>query len=501
MAESNLTNIKESVEAAQWRVEDGLLKPTPTEITKFCVNSDSLGFRLPPAAIKETVEHLSGALHRWVPNSDGSEDVLILGSTNSGKTLLTKLVFNEEAVRKRIGLLETPEGEVIDIMADEDVPDKTKSVIRVPFDSGFSLWDTPGFYGDYPAVSNQSRALLGLDQHGQSVSKISFIDAGSLPLKNQNIPVESMESIFPTDTAVVLFLVDLTMTPLGYISQIIKQDIADLRCLYGERLLVVGSFADKYYDVWDQPTREVRCEIWKDVLGTDVIEYSGKTKAGLTEVVRRILRAGGSDASHLLKYLNAEAKGSRFQHSLHDLSMLLSSGIAGNSTENTPYSDLKSRLLVTSALYLQINYSVPERRWLELNGDFSDIISQDGKVLDYKETNERRKAYGFCETVASWFGKEYYMPTTTQWWIEVSALAEVCTALYGVIHELEKIQSPIVEASKAKQWFASEFAKRNVAATIQNGEAKSLQLKLEDVWVEMFREHHPNTLDLATRLG
>ena len=427
MTELNLTNIAKSIEQATWRVKHGLLA-TPAEIAKFC--DDSYGFRLPPAAIKEAVEHLPGALHRWDGSEDdGSKDVFISGISNSGKTLLIRHAFNEEAVRKRIGLLETPEGEAIDILADEDAPDKTRSVNRVPFDSGFSLWDMPGLCGDQSDLYNQTRAVLKLDQHGQSVSKIRFINAGSLPLKLQNIPVESIESIFPTDTAVVLFLVDLTITPLGYLSQIIKQDIADLRCLYGERLLVVGSFADKYYDVWDQPTREVRCEIWKDVLGTDVIEYSGKTKAGLTEVVRRILRASGSDASHLLKYLNAEAKGSRFQHSLHDLSLLLSSGITGNSTQDTPYSDLKSRLLVTSALYLQISYSVPEGRWLELNGDISDIISQDGKVLDYKETTERRKAYGFCETVASWFGKKYYNPTTTQWWIEVSALAEVCTAL------------------------------------------------------------------------
>ena len=92
-------------------------------------------------------------------------------------------------------------------------------------------------------------------------------------------------------------------------------------------------------------------------------------------------------------------------------------------------------------------------------------------------------------------------PDGNEWQIDVSVLAEVCAALYGVIHELEKIESPIIEASTAKQWFASEFVKRNVAATIENSESESLQLKLEDVWVDMFREHHRNTVDLATRLG
>ena len=490
MTESSLTNI---VESAGWNLFNGLLEPTPAEIAAFCRED---GLRLPEASIKGADDFLSGGLHRW---DHGSIDVIFFGPTNCGKTVLSKLAFNEEAVRKRIGLLETPDGEIIDILEDEDTTDKTKAIIRVPFDGGFCLWDMPGVYGDKPIYSNMTRALLGLGQQGPSVSEVDFIDAGILPLKSQHILVSQVREILPKDV-IIVFLVDLTMTPLGYMREVIKQDLSDLRQLYGEHLIVVGSFADKYYNVWDKPTREERSEIWKDVLGTDIIEYSGKTKANLTEVIRRILRAGGYEASDLLPYLTAEAKGSRLQHSLHNLSLLLSSGITGSSTQNDPYPDLQRRLLVTCALHLQISYSVSEETWLALNGDLRDIISQEGKVLDYETVRERRKASGFFQTIGSWFGKKYHR-TVTNWQIDVLALAEVCAALYGVIHELEKIESPIIEASKAKQWFASEFVKRNVAATIENSESESLQLKLEDVWVDMFREHHRNTLDLATRLG
>ena len=187
-----MTNIVESIRNAGWYVEDnGLLEPTPAEIAAFCRED---GLRLPEASIKGADDFLSGGLHRW---DHGSIDVIFFGPTNCGKTVLSKLAFNEEAARKRIGLLETPDGEIIDILEDEDAPDKTKSIIRVPFDGGFCLWDTPGLYGDRPILSNMTRALLGLGQQGPSGSEVDFIDAGILPLKIQHIRVEEVREILP----------------------------------------------------------------------------------------------------------------------------------------------------------------------------------------------------------------------------------------------------------------------------------------------------------------
>ena len=175
----------------------------------------------------------------------------------------------------------------------------------------------------------------------------------------------------------------------------------------------------------------------------------------------------------------------------------MASGIRGNFDPDTPYSDLQSRLLVTCGLSLSLNYSIPEQEWLALSGNIHGIVSQGN--LSLKTSEERRKALGTWETIRSFFGKKYYL-TTQQWSMDTPILVDTCVALYGLLYDLEEVSSPKLTDAKAEQWFTKEFAKRNVATAMKNS-GTALQMALEEIWVDLFRQYHPNTLDLPTRIN
>ena len=154
---------------------------------------------------------------------------------------------------------------------------------------------------------------------------------------------------------------------------------------------VVRSFEDEL-DGWDSDTRSEREEILKRILG-DVprIRYSGKTGEGLLDIIRHVMRASGRQASEILPYLNAEAKGGRLTHSLHNLAGLISAGMTRGFNPSRPTSDLHKSLIVVASLYAAVHYSVSETDWLNMDGDITRIVS-DGVAC--KNIVALRKAKG-----------------------------------------------------------------------------------------------------------
>ena len=491
MKSENLSNVAEILRKAKQRVYgDGLSLSLDAEDVKFF--SRELYPLLEFGGKDGQVSRLPGALNRY----DAHEiHVGFIGPTNSGKTGLLRLSMSE-AVADRVGPITLPDGSVIeDILGAQDIPDKTKAILKVPLSDSFVIWDTPGLYGDKPALSKFTATLFGLENE---VSELPVIDTSSDPASYEKMPINTLLNHFPRKRIIVIFIVDLTMTPFSYLAQEqLKADIQRLYELYGERLLVVGSFKDKL-DVWDRETREERIEIWKQILGDiPMIQYSGKTSAGLLEIMRGVLHRSGGQASDLLPYFNAEAKGSRLTHSLHNLAGLVAAVLTSTSINvlSAPR-DMHTSLLCLAAFYASVHYSVSETEWLNLNGDLARIA--DSVVSE--EESVWRQPKGFFETLASWFGKDYYAVTEKRY-LSVEALAETCVFLYRIVHGFEKIQSPIVEETVAESWFSKRFTADHIDIALETGDTYSLHLNIGEALIDFWREFHPLSLDLSTRIG
>ena len=421
---------------------------------------------------KQAVDFLPGSLHRLNDNIN----VVLVGPPDSGKTALANNLYGDEV----------------------DVPDRTKAILRLPFANGFTLWDTPGLLSDED--SNTTRAWLGLEQqHGEAMSHINFVDAGLQPLAYQHVPVETVAEKFSREEAVILFVLDLTMT----VSQLstVRADLEALREIYGNRLLVIGAFADQFSD-WTPLARKKRREIWSERIGSDWVEYSAMTKEELLEIVRRILQASGRDASDLLPHLKAEV----FPDSLHTLSRLMAACVWGLKTEYPdkpdeadPYTDLGMRFLILWAVYLDLQgIDIDEASWLKVKDEVEKTINhitQSG--LYTREDKMRHRNYLLTpgERLSNWLRTGGYY-TVIFYKVNVPALVKIFVLIYGLLHDSFTIESPRIEDGDLEQWLAAEMVEIDESYLFNPNSRleETFAQQLETIWVRLFRRFHPSAL-------
>lgn len=440
----------------------------------------------------EAVSRLPGVFNRY----DAQEiHVAFIGPTNGGKTGLARLLMSEK-IADQVGNVTLPDGSVLtDILGSQNIPDKTKGIMKIRLSDSFIIWDTPGLYGDNPTLGKLASMLFGLENNNEvSELPVIEIDTSSAPASYEKMAVIQ----FPRERMIVIFMVDMTMTPFSsFAQQQLKSDIQKLKELYGERLLIVGSFQDKL-DHWDDETREERINIWEQVLeGIPMIQYSGYTKHGLLDIVREIIRRSGQPASSLLPYFNTEAKGERFSHVLNNLSSLIATALTTFDDTVSAPRDMHKSLFCLVALYASIHYQVSENQWLKVNGDLAQIAA--GVISDKKEIS--RPPSGFFENLAAFFfNKEYYTWEETRY-LSVEALCETSVFLYQIVHGLEEVPSPVVEETVAEKWFATRYAADEIATALQTRDTYTLHLKIGAAILDFWREFHPSALDLSTRIG
>ena len=434
--------------------------------------------------------YISGSLHR--ATFKRRQQIIILGPTSSGKDLLAMLCLDKD-MAAALGVVKLPNGKTVNIFEDEDAADKTRAVVRVEFGEGdLVLFNTPGLYSDDPDLEAMTRAVLGLETE-TDVSEIGYIDAARSPAVHESRRVEDIP--IDLDEAIVVYMVNLKMTPFRPHNQLIRQDLQGIREFAGDRLFVVGSFLDQF-KAWHPDDQERRRKDWGAVLEneTQIVEYSGLTEEGLPNVIHQFLRASNQDPSALLPFLKAERKSSRLSFSLYSLSALMSSFC--DLDQRYPYTDLITAITLTCAIHLTVHYSVSEEEWFAKNGDISRIV-KDG--MSKETVSQERDPKGFWEKISRWWsGKKFYEDVQV-YHISIQALGEVLGMVYSLIHELEGISSGVV--SDAERWFAAELEKVGVADALSKKDTESVQRALSDVMLNFWRLHHPEALDLKSRLN
>lgn len=475
--------------------------------------SRSLSGVVNTGSFKPTRSHIPGALGRFDLNRESDVDeginVSLLGSTNSSKTQLLRLIVSD-AFAERVGRVRLSDGsEIESLLAVKNMPDTTKFIIKVPISSSvnspFVIWDSPGVLSDNPKYDAYTRTMFDLEMLSDDpVSHVPIINIVTNigPEKSQaiyeEVPIDEIANRFPFDTAIVIFMLNAVTIPMPVLmqNQILK-DIQRLHENFGERLFVVRSFEDAL-EAWDSDSRAEREEILQRIVGdVPMIRYSGKTGAGVLDIIRHTLRASGRQSSDFLPYLNAEAKGFRLTHSLHNLAGLIASGLTIGFDESIPASDLKKSLIAVVSLYAAMHYSVSESDFLNMDGDINRIVA-DG--VSWKTVEARRRAIGFFEKMASLFGRKYY-GHYRRYHINADALSETCVFLCKIVHELEKVEVPAIEDSVANAWFISRFSGSDVASALADRDAYMLHVKIGDALRDFFCEFHPMSLDLSTRIG
>ena len=462
-------------------------------VDHFLKNCEAKGLQIAAPAEWRRESHISGGIHRLRSPSEQPR-ILLVGHTNCGKDTLTIQLFNQSAA-SALGVVELLDGTYVNLLEDEDAPDKTQAVIRVEFgDGGLVLFNTPGLYGDDPRLDEMTRAILGLDTEN-SVSEIGYIDAARLPAEYESRPVEEIP--FDLDQDLVVYMVNLAMVPLGTrFAAEIRQDLQSIRKNVGDRLIVVGSFLDQLKK-WRPELQERRRATWSEIVENDIrmVEYSGLTGAGLPNVIHLFLRASNRDPSELLPFLRAERKASRLSYSLYSLAALLSNLCDLN--QRFPYADPVAAIFLTGAIHLTVHYSVSEEEWFAKNGDILRII-KDGIC---KETvSQERDPKGFLEKIRRWWSNKRFYEDVRVYKISAKGLAEVCALLYALIHELEGVSSEMVSETSTSCWFADELEKAGLAKILSQKDTDSLQRALSDALLKFWRLHHPEALDLQSRL-
>ena len=489
---TNLTAMAKS----EWRARADVQKTADTFL-KRCKQG---GIDIAPEVLKlrPVKSYTPGILHRINEHIQ----VILIGPTDSGKDALTIRCFDENAA-SQLGEILMLDGSVQKVLEEENVPDKTRAVTRVVFgDGGLVLINTPGLYSDTailrsdddePVLSDVTRVLVGLEPEVEDISEIPFINSEHSPAEYKLLPVEDVPVNLETD--IVLYLVNLAVTPLGRNSaELYRRDISQLKKRFGDRLIVVGSFLDTLQE-WPPEKQEERREIWSWVLQNEIrmVEYSGLTGEGLENVIHELLRASNQDPDYLTPFLNQELKSTRLSYSLYSLAKLLASMCDVDQRE--PYTDLIAGITVTCAVHLTANYSVTEEEWADKDGDISRIV-RDG--MSKRNVTRARNPKGWFERFRRrWLGKRYYEDVTV-YTLDVDGLAEVCSLMYELIHEFEDVSTPLI--SEAEAWFVSELSAAGVASALTGKDTESLQRSLSDVMLKFWREHHPEAIDLETRL-
>ena len=462
------------------------------------------GFRIAPGTLKQVADILPGVVHKW----NSPITVVFYGPTSSGKTRLQARLYSDElAAALKLVIPGSPEA--VNLLEDDASADTTEYIVRVEFKEAVTFFDSPGFQADDPRLANMSRAFAGLKQLGPAahhVDAIQVVDTALKPLAIQKIPIAELERQYPMENPIAIYCLDPTMTPFTPGQQEeTRSDILDLHEIYGESLIVVCPFKDKFDD-WKKEKRDQRKEILdyalaRDVLGRDrdAIACSSTTGEALSTVVKRIFAVSGQNTANFAKYITEELRGSRFQHALSNLSKLIAGGLIKNFyNEAMPYSDLFDRLIIMSGVYLQHTYSVDEDTWKRCNGKIEDIMcSPDREQLEKNVVSRRAK--GWWERFQSVFGKRF---SATEYTASVALVQDVCVAMYELIHTLEEnIKSERVDTERVEKWFASAFAARNLQEAIQRRDLIRVQIELEGAWTECFATFHTEALDVLTQMS
>ena len=491
-----LTNLT-AMAKSEWRARADVQKTADT----FLKRCKQRGIDIAPEVLKlkPVKSYTSGILHRINKHIQ----VIVIGPTDSGKDALTIRCFDENAA-SQLGEILMPDGSVQKVLEEENVPDKTRAVTRVVFgDGGLVLINTPGLYSDTailpsddePVLSDMTRVLVDLEPEVEAIKEIAFINSEHSPAKYKLLPVEEVP--VDLDTDIVLFLLNLAVMPLGRPSaELYRRDISQLRKRFGDRLIVVGSFLDALQK-WSPEKQEQRREIWSWVLPKEIkmVEYSGLTGEGLENVIHELLRASNQDPDYLTPFLNQELKSTRLSYSLFSLAKLLASICDVDQRE--PYTDLIAGITVTCAVHLTAHYRVTEEEWASDGDiDISRIVADGG--VEKSNVVQERAPNGWLERLGRWWSGRSYYEDVPVYTIGIKGLADVCALMYALIHEFEKVRSPLI--SEAEAWFVSELSAAGVASVLSEEDTSALQRSLSDVMLKFWREHHPEAIDLETRL-
>lgn len=446
-----------------------------------------------PPAWRPLTSYISGGLHRATFQGQ-QQQIIIVGPTGAGKDLLTMQCL-DLSVAAALGDVILPNGETVKILEDEDSADKTRAIIRCVFGKGdLILFNTPGLYSDDPELEAMTRSVLGLETE-MELPDIGYIDSARSPAAEyerrrvEDIPINR-------DQIIVVYMVNLKLTPFRPISQHIHKDLQEIHEWAGEKLFVVGSFLDGFKK-WDPDDQERRRNDWSAVLQKDIqmVEYSGRTGEGLPSVIHQLLRASNQDPSSLLPFLREERKSSRLTFSIFTLGAILSS-LCGDLDQHYPYRDLLTIITLTCALHLTAHYSVSEQDWFAKNGDISQI-AENGILTD--TVSQERDPKGLWEWISRLWSRKRLYEDTQIYHISIKALGEVLGLLYALIHELEGVSSAVV--ADANGWFADELEKVGVASALSDKDTEAVQRALSDVMLKFWRLHHPEALDLKARLN
>ena len=465
-------------------------------VDDFLKDCDEKGLEIAAPPEWRRAAQIAGGLHRFRIPSEHPKQILLIGPTNCGKDTLTIKLLDKHAA-SALGIVKLPDGSCVNVLEEEDAPDKTRAIIRVCFGDddgdGLVIFNTPGLDGDDPRLGEMTRAVVGLES---TVSEIGYIDSARSPVVEYE--ARKVEDIpFDLDRDLIVFMVNLAMVPLGsrYAAEI-KADLQAISEKVGDRLIVVGSFLDALKK-WQPELQERRREAWREIIETDIrmAEYSGITGEGVNNVIHLLLRALNRDPAELLPFLSAERKASRLSYSLHSLAALLSS--LSELNQNFPYTDPIAAITLTCAIHFTVHYSVSEEVWFAKNGDISRII-KDG--IDRETFSRERDPKGFWEKLGRWWSNKRFYESVRVYQISVTGLSEVCELMYALIYELEGLSSSeVVEASS--HWFAPELEKAGVAEALETKDTDKLQRALSDVILKFWRVHHPKALDLESRLN
>jgi len=181
------------------------------------------------AASLDDATVVSRALHRL--HTRTPPHLALAGLTSSGKSSLLNTLFG------------------LSIADVKRTADTTDCVIYVPFRSGLTIYDTPGFAGD-ETFENVARAFLRIPQDPDlgPVANIPFFRLGQ---SRTSIDLAQANEQYPIDA--VVFLLDLSRTISRFDKKAIRTAVLELEQVYDSRLIIVGTHLDV---IRDSPDRD-----------------------------------------------------------------------------------------------------------------------------------------------------------------------------------------------------------------------------------------------------
>ncbi|GCE28387.1 hypothetical protein KDA_38710 [Dictyobacter alpinus] len=346
--------------------------------------------------------------------------IAVVGMVSAGKSTLVNTLFGLPIAETKI------------------TPDTTKGVLSVGYQSGLTIYDTPGIFGDdkYP-YHNITRLFLSLSEDSDYPRPMAIplqtVQYGhSQPSDVDQIALDNIKKYAPITN--VLWVVNASRTLTGPEKKLLRTFFKELEAQYKGRLVVAGTHLDTLNDKPLDERKEM-LQQWSEVSNGQLIPISSVTGEGLDQLVR-VLFASLPDHTPLSKLqesLIGARKLNRLSFVLVEISRMLASIMLldGTQIETIQVTLIEMFILICD------HYGVDQDTWQRYSGD-AIRIGREVQSIGANKARKLRDPKGFWERLRFVFGAKFFDTVTEFHALGVDGLKELLPMVYLTIYDFER---------------------------------------------------------------